>query len=107
VFQWPPGSSGSYLIITFPGTSGPTSFKKANDYGNVPRFNSTKGISAGSFVLNADQTTIPISTNDNKGLQVTAVTADSVTLNGPIRTHKASARLGADPGKGRSASQRD
>ncbi|MGZ4432762.1 MAG: hypothetical protein ACXVW7_03910 [Trebonia sp.] len=72
------------MAITSASTSGPTSFTSANDYGKVLTFNSTDGISVGSFVLSADQTTIPANANGNKGLKVTKVDPGKVTLNGEL-----------------------
>jgi RHS repeat-associated protein len=61
VLQWPPGS-GSYVTVASAVTSADTSYNKSGanfDYGDLLRIDSLDGISIGSFVLSADQTTIP------------------------------------------------
>jgi hypothetical protein len=80
LFEWPPGS-GWYLTITSAPTSSPPPAydKSANNFGKVLNLVSTEGISAGSFIFSADQTTIPAS-----GLHVTNVTPGSVTLSGDL-----------------------
>lgn len=88
VFQWPPGS-GQYLTVASEVTSGAPAYtpnadpSKPGNYGKELTFNSTDGISVGSFVISADQTTIPASV-DNKGLQVTEITTSKVTLSGDL-----------------------
>jgi hypothetical protein len=72
-----PGTVSSYFLtaVSAP-TTQPASYVSAGDYGQTLKFESTSGISAGSFVFSSDQTTIPPS-----GLSVTQVTETTVTLN--------------------------
>ncbi len=82
VLQWPPGSA-SYVTVASEVTSADTSYNKSGtnyDYGDLLRIDSLDGISIGSFVLSADQTTIPASANGNNGLKVTKIAPGQVTL---------------------------
>ena len=82
VFQWPPGT-GSYLAVAAEATSAPTDYdSSAKNYGDTLSFDSTVGISAGSYVYSADQTTIPLS-----GMTVSKVDPGSVTLSGTLSTY--------------------
>jgi uncharacterized membrane protein YgcG len=83
VFQWPPGS-GNYVTIASAVTSADTAYKEGSgsnyDYGNVLMIDSVDGISIGSFVVSADQTTIPAS----NGLTVTNIAQGQVTLSASL-----------------------
>ena len=86
VLQWPPGS-GACVTIASEETSGDTSYNKSSstyDYGDVLPIGDLSGISIDSFVLSADQTTIPADANDKKGLKVKEITPGQVTLNASL-----------------------
>ena len=85
VFPWPPGSS-TYVAVASGNTSGSPTYKpnaSPPDYGNDLTFKLTDGISVGSFVVSADQTTIAANAT-GKGLSVTAITPTKVTLSGEL-----------------------
>jgi hypothetical protein len=81
VFPWPPGSS-TYVTVASGTTSGSPTYNP-NAYPPDSRkdltFKLTKEISVGSFVVRADQTTIPASTTGT-GLPVTVIMSTKVTL---------------------------
>ena len=82
VFGWPPGSGG-YLSVASMATTADTPYdKSAGNFGTTLKFESTTGISVGSFAFSADQTTIALS-----NLTVTEVAADSVKLSAPLGTY--------------------
>jgi hypothetical protein len=78
LFPWPPGS-GTYVSVASALTTGSPTYN-STDYGKDLEFTKTDGISVGSFVVSADQTTIPPGQN----LQVSAVTSTKVTLSGGL-----------------------
>ena len=89
VLQWPPGSgSGTYLSYATEATSASTAYVSAGDYGKTLQFDSTNGISVGSYVYSADQTTIPGNSGPgSKGITVTSVNEvapGSVQLSSPL-----------------------
>ena len=77
VFQWSVGSP-TYLSSVSAITSASTSYSAGN-YGKTLTFDSTDGISIGSYIFSADQTTIPFST-----LTVAEVTPTTVVLSGNL-----------------------
>ena len=83
-----PYVGGDLSLVSVP-TAGSTAFVSPNDYGATLTFDSTDGISVGSFVFSSDQQTISPSSN----LQVTQVTAavggtpGTVTLNGNLSNY--------------------
>ena len=88
VFPWPPGSD-TYVTVASALTSGFPSYDPnahPADYGKDLTFTLTDGISVGSFVVSADQTTIPANVN-GKGLLVTDITSTTVTLNGDLTSY--------------------
>jgi hypothetical protein len=80
VFQWAIGSN-AYLSSASAITSASTNYSSGN-YGKTLTFDSTDGISIGSYIFSADQTTIPFST-----LTVAEVTATTVVLSGTLSTY--------------------
>ena len=60
LFQWFPLGPGYLGVVSAP-TSASTEFVGKNNYGQTLEFDSTDGISAGSFVFSSDGTTIPSS----------------------------------------------
>ncbi len=82
VFQWAIGSaaySSSTSAIT---VAPPTKYVSAGDYGKTLTLASTDGISVGSYIGSADQTTIPFGT-----LTVAEVTANTVVLSGTLSNY--------------------
>ena len=89
VFNWPLGSGGGTALASASNaTSAATTYVSANDYGNQLTFDSTAGISVGSYVFTNDQNASGgpvISSSDN--YQVTDVTAGTVTLNANLNNY--------------------
>jgi hypothetical protein len=89
-FQWPLGYSdlsgkfyASGSTVTTQGT-----VYNGTDYGTVLNFNSTAGMSVGSFVFTTDETGSPGPTiNPSDDYQITAVTQTTVTLNKPLNRY--------------------
>lgn len=79
LFSWL-GLTPFFSAVCVP-TSQPTAYVAANDYGQTLMFNSTDGISVGSYVFSADQTTIPPDTS----MQVTSVTQATSTTLGQVQ----------------------
>ena len=77
VFQWATGSS-LYLSSVSAITASSTKYVSAGNYGTTLTLESTAGVSVGSYIFSADQTTIPVTA----GLTVAAVTASGVQLSG-------------------------
>jgi hypothetical protein len=75
VFGWPPGST-NYLSVASAEVAESTTYQGPGNYGKTLGFESTDGISVGSYIYSADQTTIPLS-----GMTVVKVSPGSVTLN--------------------------
>jgi len=75
VFGWPPGSA-NYLSVASAEVAGSTTYQGPGNYGKTLSFESTDGISVGSYIYSADQTTIPLS-----GMTVVKVSPGSVILN--------------------------
>ena len=78
VFGWPPGST-NYLSVASAEVAESTAYVSSGDYGKTLSFESTDGISVGSYIYSADQTTIPLSGNT-----VVKVSPGSVTLSGTL-----------------------
>jgi hypothetical protein len=80
-FQWPLGYSDSSEAFLASGsavtTQGTLYSQSASNYGNVLNFNSTEGMSVGSYVFTTDGTTI----NPSDNYQITQITQTTVTLN--------------------------
>ncbi len=83
LIDWP-GVAKRLSIVSVP-TSASTDYQSANNYGSSLKFNSTDGISVGSYVFSSDQTTIGPGSN----LQVTEVTESTVQLNNPLTKYVA------------------
>ncbi|MGB9226180.1 hypothetical protein, partial [Mycobacterium sp.] len=78
-YGYPPGSGG-YLSAATISTKSDTPYDKSTGkYGSTLTFESTNGISVGSYFYSADQTTIPFA-----NATVSEVAADSVKLSGDL-----------------------
>jgi hypothetical protein len=89
-FQWPLGysdSSGTFYASGSAVTTEGTAYNGSN-YGNVLNFDSTAGMSVGSFVFTTDGTSSSGPTiNPSGNYQITAVTGTQVTLNNTLGTY--------------------
>ena len=94
IFQWP-GLTGYFSVVSAP-TSGsttydpPSSGSGSGNYGKKLTFDSTDGISVGSYVFSSDLTATTqavIASSSGSFLQVTGVTADTVELSGTLQNN--------------------
>jgi hypothetical protein len=88
LFQWPLGSGGTALAAVSDETSAATTYVSSGDYGNTLTFDSTEGISVGSYVFTTDQTSSSGPTiNPSDSYKVTDVKATTVTLNANLSNY--------------------